>query len=132
MEQHCRDSSTHNEGNSEVESFEILEFDEHEYDQLGWYDLHAQDHCHWSFAFTHASTSSKCILFAIRCLFQLNNFIKEPEEAECIVSEMIDWLKVRDPALIKEIFWNPDNWEEPNSRSSTTGSADCMDGGCTQ
>ena len=49
-----------------------------------------------------------------------------------IVSEMIDWLKVRDPALMKEIFWNPDNWEAPNSGSSTLGSADCVDGRCTQ
>jgi len=131
MEQHCRDGSTHSEGNSEVESFEILEFDEDRY-KFTYSDLHAQDHCHWSFAFTHASTSSKCILFAIRCLFQLNDFVDEPNYTAYIVSEMIDWLKVRDPALIKEIFWNPDNWEEPNSRSSTTGSADCVDGGCTQ
>ena len=45
---------------------------------------------------------------------------------------MIDWLEVRDPALIKEIFWSPDNWEEPNSGSSTTGSPDRVDGRCTQ
>ena len=54
--------------------------------------------------------AAKCILFAMRCLCQLNDFIEQPSEAECIVGEMIDWLKVRDPALIKEIFWNPDNF----------------------
>jgi hypothetical protein len=51
---------------------------------------------------------------------------------EWIVSEMIDWLKVRDPALIKEIFCNPDIWEEPNSGSSTAASADRVDGRCKQ
>ena len=100
MEQHCRDGSTHHDGNSEVESFEIAEFDEDEYEL--WHDPYTWDRCYWSFAFTHASTSSKCILFAIRCLFQLNDFVEQPEQAECIVSEMIDWLKVRDPALNKK------------------------------
>jgi hypothetical protein len=45
----------------------------------------------------------------MQCLFQLNSFVEWPEQVECIVSEMIDWLKVRDPALIKEIFYNPDH-----------------------
>jgi hypothetical protein len=53
-------------------------------------------------------------------------------DLEWIVSEMIDWLKVRDPTLIKEIFCDTDNWEESNSGSSTTGSADRLDGRCKQ
>jgi hypothetical protein len=125
MDQHCRDGST-SEGNFEIGPFELSEPDR---DLLLFFALRR---CYWSFAFTHASTSSKRILFAIRCLFQLNRLVKWSWPAIWIVSEMIDWLKVRDPALMKEIFCNPDNWEEPNSGSSTTGSPDRMDGRCAQ
>ena len=91
MDQHRRDGST-SEGNSEIGPFEIPEDDE---DTFLFYAL---DRCHWSFAFTHASTSSKCILFAIRCLFQLDRLVNWSWIAMWIVSEMIDWLKVRDLA----------------------------------
>jgi len=120
-DEHCRHSSIQSE-DSKVDPFEISNV----------YSYRPRHRHHWSFGFAHASTSSKCILFSIRCLFQLNYFVEWPSQAECIVSEMIDWLKVSDPALIKEIFWSPDNWEEPNSGSSTTGSADRVDGRCTQ
>jgi len=117
MDQRCREGSIHS-ADSKVDPFEIS-------------DIHSYgNRHHWSFAFAHASTSSKCILFSIQCLFQLNCLFEWPWEVGCIVSEMIDWLKVRDPALIKEIFLNPDNWEEPNSGSSTTGSVDHLDGRC--
>jgi hypothetical protein len=122
MKQHCRDYSTHSENDSKAGPFEIVET----------IQLHILDRHHWSFAFTHASTSSKCILLAIRRLFQFNSFLKFSWAVEWIVSEMIDWLKVRDPALIKDIFFNPDNWVEPNSRSSTARSADRLDGRCKQ
>ena len=124
MDQHYRDGST--EGNSEIDPFEIPESDR------GLLLFFTPRRCHWSFAFTHASTSSKRILFAIRCLFQLSRFVKWSRAAIWIVSEMIDWLKVRDPTLIKEVFCNPDIWKEPNSRSSTTVSADRVDGRCKQ
>jgi hypothetical protein len=68
-----------------------------------WLDRQIHEHSHWSFVFTHASTSSKCILFAIQCLFQCNPFGTLHWD-ECLVGEMVDWLKVRDPVLIKEIF----------------------------
>jgi len=126
MDQHCRDSSTHCDGNSEVGLFEISESDKPAF------LLYAPDRCHWSFAFTHASTSSKCILFAIRCLFQINRLVKMPRATVWIVSEMIDWLKVRDPALIIKIFCSPDIWKESDSGSSTAGSLNCLDGRCTQ
>ena len=123
MGQHCRDGCTYSEGNSEVDPSQITSY------------ASSFSH-HWSFAFTHASTSSKCILFAIRYLSQLI-WSPCPELApwprnHWIVSEMIDWLKVRDPALIKEVFCNSDSWEEPNSGSSTAGSADRQVGRCTQ
>jgi hypothetical protein len=84
MEQHCRDSS-HNEGNFKLDPFEIL-------DHLQFDSLARQ---HWSFAFTHASTSSKYILSAIQCFFKVNPFVTSPWTTEWIVSETIDWLKVR-------------------------------------
>jgi len=124
MDQYHRDSSIYSE-DSKVDLLEIS-------DTLNIHSESYQNLHHWSFAFTHASTSSKCILFSIQCLVQLNPFSKYPWTMEWIVSEMIDWLKVRNLALIKEIFCNPDIWEEPNSGSSTTGSADRMDGRCTQ
>ena len=130
IEQHCRDGTIHSEGNSELDPFEISQSDDPEFNQLDFL-LYPLNRRRWSFAFTHASTSSKCILFAIRCLSQLDPsfgpFFWRPD---WIVSEMIDWLKVCDPALIKEIFCNADVWEEPNSGSSTTGSADRLDGRC--
>ena len=133
MEQHCRlgDGSTHlSEGNSKVHPFEILHWESDELDYL----LYFRHRHNWSFAFTHASTSSKCILFSLRCLIQLHPFFKYPWDTDWIVSAMIDWLKVRDPALIKEIFCNPDRdiWEEPNSGPSTAGSADRLGGRCKQ
>ena len=127
MEQHYRDSSTHCEGNSEIGLFEISESDKPDF------LLYAPDRCHWSFTFIHASKSSKCILFAIRCLFQINRLVKMPRATVWIVNEMIDWLKVRaNPALITKIIHNPDNWEESNSGSSTAGSLNCLDGRCMQ
>jgi hypothetical protein len=114
-----RATSTHSE-DSKVDLFEISD------NHYSYRNRH-----HWSFVFTYASTSSKCILFSIRYFTELYSFFKYPWDTEWIVSEMIDWLKVCDPALIKEISWNPDNWEEPNSRSSTTGSADRLGGRCT-
>ena len=124
MKQHCRDGSTHSDGNSTVDPLEISHWGQDSY------LLYPRNHRHnWSFAFTHASTSSKCILFSIRYLIQLPKYTRS---TEWTVSEVIDWLKVRDLALITEIFCNPDIWEEPNSGSSTTGSADRMDGRCTQ
>jgi hypothetical protein len=88
MNQHCRDGST-SEGKSEIGLFELSKSYE---DHLLFY---APGRSHWSFAFTHASTSSKCILFAIRCLFQLDLLVKWSRAPIWIVSEMIDWLKVR-------------------------------------
>ena len=120
MDQCCREGSIHKE-DSKVDPFDS--------DAL---DIHSHPNHHWGFAFAHASTSSKCILFSIRCLVQLSPFFEYPWDTEWVVDETIDWLKVCDPPLIKEIFWNPDNWEEPNSGSSTTGSADHVDGRCTQ
>ena len=128
MEHHRGDGTTHSEGNSKVDPFKISYWESGPLSYL----LYFRDRRNWSFAFTHASTSSKCIYFSICCLVQCNSFVKWPWGAGYIVSEMIDWLKVRDPALMKEIFWNPDNWEAPNSGSSTLGSADCVDGRCTQ
>ena len=123
MKQHCRDGSVHSEGSSKLDPFEI--FDN--------FDIpSSSNHRHWSFAFTHASTSSKCILFAIQCLSPVGYYFESPWDVDWIVSEMIDWLKVSNPTLIKEIFCNPDIWEESNSRSSTAGSADCLDGRYTQ
>jgi hypothetical protein len=122
VDQHYGDSSIHGE-NCEVDPFEINE-------QLNVCSLAYLNRHHWSFAFHHASTSSKCILFSIQCLIQLYP-LHNTWRAEWIVSEIIDWLKVRNPALIKGIFCNPDIWEEPNSGSSTTGSADHVDRRCT-
>ena len=121
MDPQCREGSIPSE-DSRVDPFEISDI--HTYPKRH----------HWSFAFAHASASSKCILFAIRNLFQLNPFLSYfgARTAEWIVGEMIDWLKVGDSALITEIFCSPDNWEEPNSGSSPTGSVDCLDGRCTQ
>jgi hypothetical protein len=132
IKQHHRDGPTHSEGNSKVDPFVISDNFNHGINNIQFYFSNRR---HWSFAFAHASTSSKCILFAIRNLFQLKPFFKYPGfpwTTEWIVSEMIDWLKVRDFALIKDIFGNPDIWEEPNSGSSTTGSADRLDGRCKQ
>jgi hypothetical protein len=121
MDQRCREGPIHSADST------VVPLEKSDIDSYG-------NRHHWSFAFAHASTSSKCILFSIRSLLQLNYFDVWSPDAECIVSEMIDWLKVRDPALIKEIFCNPDRdiWEEPNSGSSTAGSADRVDGRCTQ
>jgi hypothetical protein len=122
MNQHRRDGSIHSE-HSKVDLFEIS-------DKL---NIHSYRNRHqWSLAFTHASTSSKCILFSIRCLMQSSILFKSFWAAEWIVSETIDWLKVRNPALIKEIFCNPDIREESNSGSSTTGLAGRADGRCKQ
>jgi hypothetical protein len=129
MKVHFRD-----EGNSELDPFEtsnisiLPDF---------WLDHQIRHRSRWSFAFTHASTSSKCILFAIQYLFQCNPFVDSgwPWRAEWLVSEMIDWLKVRDPVLIKEISCNLTIgiWEEPNSGPSlAAGSGDCLAGRCKQ
>jgi len=113
MQEPCRDRSTHREGNSKIDPFP--EIREH----LNFSDISRLD---WGFAFTHASTSSKCILFAIRRLTQFNYFVKRPWKAGWIVSEMINWLKVRDPAFNNSRnICHPENLEEPNSRSSTAG-----------
>jgi hypothetical protein len=130
MEHHCREGSNHSEGHFKVDRFDISQWDS---DKLG-YLSGCRRQRNWSFAFTHASTSSKCVLFSIRCLIQLCPISTYPWDTEWIVSETIDWLKVRNPALIKEIFCNPDRdiWEEPNSGSSTAGSADRLGGRCTQ
>jgi len=127
MEHHRREGSNHSEGNFKVDAFELPYWDSD-------YTWDRQSQRNWSFAFTHASTSSKCVLFSIRCLIQLWTHSTYPWDTEWIVSEMIDWLKVREPALIKELFCNPDRdiWEEPNSGSSTTGSPDRLGGRCTQ
>jgi hypothetical protein len=121
MDQHCRDGSIHSE-DPKVDLFEIS-------DKLN-IQSYGNRH-HWRFAFTHASTSSKCILFSIRCLIHSPLF-NHPWGVEWIVSEMIDWVKVCNPALIKDIFCNPDIREEPNSGSSATGLADRADGKCKQ
>jgi hypothetical protein len=86
MEQRCRDGS-HNEGNFKLEPFEILEGSHLDFD--------SSDRRHWSFAFTHASTSSRYILSAIQCFFKVNPFVEHPWITEWIVSETIVWLKVR-------------------------------------
>jgi hypothetical protein len=87
MEQHCRDGS-HNEGNFKLEPFEISDNDA---DLL----FDSSDRRNWSFAFTHASTSSKYILSAIQCFFKVNPFVECCWTTQWIVSEAIDWLKVR-------------------------------------
>jgi hypothetical protein len=87
MDQHCRDGSIHSE-DSMLDLFEIS-------DKL---DIHSpRNHHYWRIAFTHASTSSKCILFSMRSLIQL---FEGPWTAEWIVSETIDWLKVRNPGFL--------------------------------
>jgi hypothetical protein len=43
-------------------------------------------------------------LFAIQSLFELSPFFEKSWHVVWIVSEVIDWLKVCDPALIKEIL----------------------------
>ena len=94
MDQSCRYGSIHNE-DTKLDPFEIS-------DKC---NIHSYpNRHHWSFAFAHASMSSKCILFSIWSLLQLNYFVVWPSEAECIVGEMIDWLKVCDPALINVIL----------------------------
>jgi len=138
MEQHRRDGSANSGVNPKVDPFEISNWRHLKSD--GFLDeviylLYSRNRRNCSFAFLHASTSSKRILFSIWCLIQLYPHVGYARTGEWIVSEMIDWLKVRgDPALIIEIFCNsdPDNWEEPNSGSSTAGSADRVDGRCTQ
>jgi len=127
MEQYCRDGFTHNGGNSKADPYEISHWDSSELNYL----LYSRNRRNWSFAFTHASTSSKCILFAIRCLSQIGSYFDAPWDVDWIVNEMIDWLKVCDPPSITELFFDPDIWEEPNSGPSTAGSADCLDGRCT-
>jgi len=117
MKEHCRNDSPHSEGNSKIR--------ERDLEMLIKYHIFPQySRANWGLAFTHASTSSKCILFAIRSLVQLNYFVKGvwQHDVDWIVSEMIDWLKVSDPAFnnSRNIF-NPDNWEEPKSRPSTAG-----------
>jgi hypothetical protein len=112
-----------------MDPFEISHWESDDLDYL----LYSRNRRDWSFAFTHASKSSKYILFSIRCLSQLGPSFELPWDVDWIVSEMIHWFKVRDLALIKEIFCNPDIWEEPNSGSSTTGFADYrVDGRCTR
>ena len=65
----------------------------------------------WNFAFTHASTSSKSILFALQCLHRFSPFLDFQKTdrsnicLEWIVSEMVNWLKVCDPILMRERFW---------------------------
>ena len=99
MKELYRNGSTHSERNSKIDPFPELPNEYFYHDPL---DVSRR---HWGFAFTHASTSSKRILFAIRSLSQFKGFVKCPWRMEWIVSEMIDWLKVRDPALIvREIF----------------------------
>ena len=112
----CRDGFTQSEGNSKIDPFPEMAI-EHSY-------FSGVLHRNWGFAFTHASTSSKCILFAIQSLVQFNDFVKRYwlHNVKWIVSEMIDWLKVGDSAFNNSRnICNPDNWEEPNSRSPTTG-----------
>jgi len=112
-----------------MDPFEISHWESDDLDYL----LYSRNRRDWSFAFTHASTSSKYILLSIQCLSRLSPSFELPWDVDWIVTEMIDWFKVRDPALIKEIFCNPDICEESNNRSSTTGSADHrVDGRCTQ
>jgi hypothetical protein len=123
MKHHCSAGSTHIERNSKLNPFGI--------ERLYIRTFNLSNRRHWSFIFTHASTSSRCILFAIRYL-QLGDSFEMPSEVEWIVNEMVGWLKVRDPVLIKEIFCKPDNWADPNGGSSTAGSAGRVDGRCTQ
>jgi hypothetical protein len=101
MEQHCRDGCTHSEGNSKVDLLEISHWGSEELNYL----LYSPNRRYWSFAFTHASTSSKCILSAIRYLSQIDLSVEVlvPWDVDWIVSGIVDWLKVRDFALIKEI-----------------------------
>jgi len=84
--------SIYSEGNSKIDPFPETP---NEYSKY-FSDVSRRD---WGFAFTYASTSSKCILFAIRTLVQVNYFVTGPwpHNVGWIVSEMIDWLKVRDP-----------------------------------
>ena len=96
----CRAHSTYSERKSKVDPDGTPE---HFTNWWHWeFDL--SNRHHWSFEFTYASTSSKCILFAIRCLFQLDPFIMWLSVVEWIVSEMIDWLKVCDPVSIRKYF----------------------------
>jgi len=97
MEQHYRDDPTHSEENSRVDPFETPNWIESKKCDL--LSLYSERRRHWSFAFTYASTSSKFILFSIRSLFQLKPFFKTHWHVVWIVSEMIDWLKVRDLAF---------------------------------
>jgi len=110
MQELFRDGSTHSEQNSKLNPFPDMA-------KVYFSDVLRRN---WGFAFTHASTSSKCILFAIRSLVPSNHIVKRYGQyaVEWIVSEVIDWLKVRDPTFnnLKNICY-PDNWEEPNSRS---------------
>ena len=130
MEQHCRDGSTYSEGNSKADLLEISHWESDELDYL-FYSWRRRN---WSYAFIHASKSSKCILFSIWGLIQLCPLSQSryPWPTEWIVNEVIDWLKVCNPAVIKEIFCTHDIREEPDSRSSTAGSADRLGGRCKQ
>lgn len=53
------------------------------------------DRSHWSIAFTHASRSSKCILFGLHCLHKFSDWPDHRMAVEYIVWEMVDWLKTQ-------------------------------------
>jgi hypothetical protein len=90
----------HSQGNSKADPFPEIP------DDL-IIPVHTNARRNWSFAFKHASMSSKCILFGLRYLCQLNplfEFYWKEREIVCmewIVIEMIDWLKVCDQILMK-------------------------------
>jgi len=89
-------------------------------------EIKATSRHHWSFAFTHASTTSKCILFGLQCLYQLSSFVEfqwwdDRLDVNWIVSEMLDWLKVCDTIVLKLVLRNPDNLKEPKGQYSSTG-----------
>ena len=87
--QRCREGSDSedSEGYFIPDPFKILE--------RGYLHFDSSHRGHWSFAFTHASTSSKYILSAIQSIFQLNPFYERPWCTVWIVNETINWLKVR-------------------------------------
>ena len=100
IEQRCRDGSDgeDSEGYSIPVLFETLEEDLH---------FDSSHRRHWSLA-THASTSSKYILSAIQYFFELDALVESPQYSTVwIVSETIDWLKVRRNVILCRAKKNP-------------------------
>jgi len=69
----------------------------HIFNNYGRYYVERNSHHNWRFAFSHASKSSKSILFALQWLHQLSPFaqLEHVMSFDWIVSEMVEWLKTQ-------------------------------------